>query len=778
VVTVAKVDGSIIIDTKVETDGFSKGASNIKSQFKSVAASAAKISATIVAAFSAAAIGITKEIVEAYAEYEQLVGGVETLFKGAAEKVVKNAENAFYTVGLSANEYMSTVTSFSASLISSLSGDTARAADVADMALTDMADNANKMGTSLEAVQTAYQGFAKQQYQLLDNLKLGYGGTKTEMERLLKDAEKLTGQKYDINNLADVYNAIHAIQVEMGIAGATAAEAEKTISGSANMVKAAWKNALTAMGGGGDLNAAINNLVFSISKLSDNVMPVVERALQGIGTLLEKAAPLLVETVAAAIIKAIPSLLNAVYQMIIGLANGIYRGIVSLFSGTTSVIEKQLQDTAGIAANNEAAADAAADLAEETENAGKAAKKSLAGFDELNILSNKETDESGEDVSLSSAESVAAEVAAIDSAMSPVNAVADRIKKKFEEMISPLKNINFSKLKTSLKNLGAAIAPIGVKIAEAFEWAWYNILSPGIVWTTEKGLPAFLDVLSAAFGALNTAIEPVKSSTDKLLESVKPAFEWIGDYVLLGLEKWKNLFGELALLFQEKAPEIQRIFENLGKMMSGIWETAEPVLSGFRNAWSSTADFVIDAATSLASGVIDALVGITEFFANVFTGDWKGALNVLIGFTNWMIQGMLKGINAVVDAINNLSFTVPDWVPGIGGQGFGFRIPHATIPEIPYLAKGAVIPPNAPFMAMLGDQRHGTNIEAPLSTIQDAVRAELGATEDAIIAAAEAVIERQERILAAIEGIEIGDTTIGQASQRYNRRMAIITGGV
>jgi hypothetical protein len=177
---VAKADGSVVIDTKLNTDGFSSGAKDAKGQFqqmassiKNTAAKITKVASVAVAAMGAAAIAITKQAVSAYADYEQLIGGVETLFKDSADTVIKNAENAFYSVGLSASEYMSTVTSFSASLISSLGGDTEKAAIAADKALVSMADNANKMGSSLESVQTAFLGFSKQQYMLLDNLKLG-----------------------------------------------------------------------------------------------------------------------------------------------------------------------------------------------------------------------------------------------------------------------------------------------------------------------------------------------------------------------------------------------------------------------------------------------------------------------------------------------------------------------------------------------------------------------------------------------------------------------------
>ena len=202
----------------------------------------------VAVAAGAAAVKLGKEVIAAYADYEQLVGGVDTLFKDSSQEIQRYAANAYKTAGLSANEYMETVTGFSASLIQSLGGDTEKAAKYADMAITDMSDNANKMGTDMSSIQNAYQGFAKQNYTMLDNLKLGYGGTKQEMERLLADAEKISGIKYDISSYADVVEAIHVMQESMDIAGTTAKEAEATISGSVNALKSAVSNLIVGFG--------------------------------------------------------------------------------------------------------------------------------------------------------------------------------------------------------------------------------------------------------------------------------------------------------------------------------------------------------------------------------------------------------------------------------------------------------------------------------------------------------------------------------------------------
>lgn len=239
--------------------------------------------------------GIMKDTVKAafnnFAEYEQLVGGIDTLFKDSSQKVQNYASKAYMNVGISANKYMETVTSFSASLLQSLGGDTDKAADISNMAMVDMADNMNKMGSSMESIENAYKGFAKQNYTMLDNLKLGYGGTKTEMERLLKDATALTGKKYDIKNLSDVYEAIHAIQEEMGIAGTTQKEAMTTVTGSMNAAKAAWQDVLTAIGSGKNIKKAIKNFASTAKVAIKNAAPVVRQAVEGLFSAAKELAP-------------------------------------------------------------------------------------------------------------------------------------------------------------------------------------------------------------------------------------------------------------------------------------------------------------------------------------------------------------------------------------------------------------------------------------------------------------------------------------------------------
>ena len=335
--------------------------------FGNVLKTAGKIGA---AALGAAATGIgalTKSAVEGYAAYEQLVGGVETLFgaggatlqefaasigktaEGAMDEygrmmtaqntVLRNASDAFKTAGLSTNEYMETVTSFSASLISSLEGDTLAAANAADLAIRDMSDNANKMGTDMGAIQNAYQGFAKQNYTMLDNLKLGYGGTKEEMSRLVADAEKLDStfrvarDENDklVYSFADIVRAINIVQTDMGITGTTAKEAASTISGSVNMMKGAWANLVAGFGNGNaDMEKLFGDLVSSAETVLGNILPVAEQALGGIADAAGRLAPVIAEKLPGIAQTVLPPLVSAAGTLISGLLDALIQSLPTL----------------------------------------------------------------------------------------------------------------------------------------------------------------------------------------------------------------------------------------------------------------------------------------------------------------------------------------------------------------------------------------------------------------------------------------------------------------
>ena len=285
-----------------------------------IAADVLKKVTEVTMAVGSALAGVVAAGVKSYAELEQNIGGVETLFGDSADKVIANAKKAYETAGVSANEYMAGVTSFSASLLQSLGGDTEKAAEIADMAFIDMSDNANKFGTSMESIQNAYQGFAKQNYTMLDNLKLGYGGTKTEMERLLADAEKFSGVHYDINNLSDVYSAIHVIQEELGVTGTTAEEASTTISGSAKSMKAAFDNFLNGSGGVKELAETIKTFIKNVVNVVKELAPEL---LGGIGDLIEEVLP----EIGQLIIDMLPQLLTAAQNLLTKLVDLISKNV-------------------------------------------------------------------------------------------------------------------------------------------------------------------------------------------------------------------------------------------------------------------------------------------------------------------------------------------------------------------------------------------------------------------------------------------------------------------
>lgn len=406
---------SIVLNMNLNASGFARGiksvigsvknmnesmkdatntASKMSSVMKGIGSSAIKVGKGLAVAGAAAATAVTALVsksVGAFADYEQLTGGVETLFgaggrsveeyaqsvgksvsdvqgkydslMSAQNVVLENANKAYMTAGMSANEYMDTVTGFSASLISSLGGDTNKAADYANSALVDMSDNANKMGTNMESIKNAYQGFAKQNYTMLDNLKLGYGGTQEEMKRLLSDAEKLTGQRYDISSFADITQAIHAIQTQMDITGTTAKEASTTISGSWGSLKAAFENTLVGLTTGGDMfDQSLDALINTAVTFGQNIIPAIKGALSGIGYLIEGLAPVIGETIPPLINDLAPTLANSAVSLILSLVNGLTQNatqfseclsnmIIVAVAGISTVVPQLLDAASKIVSN-------------------------------------------------------------------------------------------------------------------------------------------------------------------------------------------------------------------------------------------------------------------------------------------------------------------------------------------------------------------------------------------------------------------------------------------
>ena len=326
-------------------DEASENVETLSGKFKNGLATAAKVGAAAVGAAATGIAVLMKNALNNYAEYEQLVGGVDTLFKDSSAKVQEYAANAYKTAGLSANEYMDTVTSFSASLLQSLGGDTEAAADMANVAITDMSDNANKMGTDMASIQNAYQGFAKQNYTMLDNLKLGYGGTKEEMQRLIDDANALNASQgkytnYSIESYADIVSAIHDVQVEMGIYGTTADEASTTIQGSVSSMKAAWGNLLVGIA---DDNANFKTLteqfVDSLVTVGENIIPRINIIIQGLTQLITEASQTIIPLAVQILLENLPSIVAAGMDLIIALVSGILDNIDMLIDCVLEMVD-------------------------------------------------------------------------------------------------------------------------------------------------------------------------------------------------------------------------------------------------------------------------------------------------------------------------------------------------------------------------------------------------------------------------------------------------------
>lgn len=467
-----------------------------------------------------AILNVGKQALESYADYEQLVGGVETLFKDSAGTVENYANNAYKTAGLSANEYMETVTSFSASLLQSLNGDTAKSAQVADMAITDMSDNANKMGTDMTMIQNAYQGFAKQNYTMLDNLKLGYGGTKEEMQRLLADAQKITGIKYDISNLNDVYQAIHVIQGELGITGTTAKEASTTIQGSVASMKSAWQNMLTGIATGNSENIGnlVNNLTDSVITAGQNIIPRVQEIINGVVAML----PQIVEKIN----ENLPMFLESGGQIFQTLLEGINSVIPNIGYTAFSIINQFLT---GIISNLPLILEMGINLLTELINGISQTLPDLIPVAINSIITMVETLLDNIDM-------------IIDAGIQLILSLADGLMNALPQLIDKIPVI-IDKLINAITNNLPKIIEMGItliiKLAEGLIKAIPQLISkiPEIIVSLVNGFKNYFSNMSEVGKNLVSGIwEGIKNAKDWLIGKVK---EWCGN-ILDGI---KSFFG-------------------------------------------------------------------------------------------------------------------------------------------------------------------------------------------------------------------------------------------
>ena len=407
----------------------------------------------------------------------------------------------------------------------------------------------------------------------------------------------------------------------------------------------------------------------------------------------------------------------------------------------------------------------------------KAIKRSVAGFDQLERLGGS-TGSGGGSVSVQ-----VQPVMGPDTLSPEVAAMVEKIR----QLLSPLLAIDFFPLRFSLARVGEAFDQLSAQVSKAIQWVWFEILTPFVQWALEKLVPLFSMTLRDAIELASAALTPLGQGFTYVWHAMEPVFAFIGTTVLSVLDSLRQRFDQVSATITEKSETLTGIFRNIGQVITAMWQVIGPILGALGTQWAQTFDAMGAVADRILGFVIDGLYGVTEFLAGAFTGDWtrawegikgvlKACVNGIIGFLNLLLTGLTGAVNGVIRVLNKLSFTAPDWVPGLGGKTFGFHFKTVTTPQIPYLARGAVLPANKPFLAMVGDQRHGTNVEAPLATIQEAVAAVLGEQLDALMAGFDATVQEIRQLHDTVSHIEVGDTAIGKAAQRYQQKMAVVYG--
>lgn len=608
-------DGSVVIKIKGDDSPFQK----VLGKIGSAVNTAVKASAAAVGAASAGVAALGTACINAYADYEQLVGGVETLFKDSADTIQTYADNAYKTAGLSANEYMETVTSFSASLLQSLDGDTEKAAAAADLAITDMADNANKMGTAMESIQYAYQGFAKQNYTMLDNLKLGYGGTKEEMQRLLADAEKLSGVKYDLSSYADIVEAIHVIQTEMGITGTTAKEASTTIQGSVASMKAAWANLMVGMADDTqDFDLLLSNFIESIGTVADNLLPRIGVVIEGMGKLVAGLAPEIASALPTLTNELLPNLVELGVQSISALVQGIQENGDSLAAGALSIVVTLAE---GIAELLPMVADTAASLAvsladgltESLPNIIPIAIETISTLVE-NLTENANTViEAGIQIILALGEGLIAALPQLIETVPQIviniaNVINDNAPKLVDTalyLITRLATGLLAATPTILANIPKIIEAI---VAAFMAFQWLNLgkqLIDGVANGVKKAGESMATAAKDAFSKFKSKITGSEVATE--LKS-------IGKYIIDGI------VGGIKNSLSKIANVAGKIKDTLLSKLKGLFKIASPsklmkeevgayIGEGIAVGIEESGQMAVDAAETVANGIIDAFAG-------------------------------------------------------------------------------------------------------------------------------------------------------------------------
>ena len=407
---------------------------------------------------------------------------------------------------------------------------------------------------------------------------------------------------------------------------------------------------------------------------------------------------------------------------------------------------------------------------------GKALKRSVAGFDQLNRL---QGNSGGQSVST---RQVPVEV---KTTLSPgVQETVDRIL----EIFAPLQSIDLLPMQWGFARVREQAEKFAAVAGETLGVLWQQVLVPLLGWIAENLAPVLLNLGSGTLKLLRVALSDITAGFSQMLTQMQPLTEFLGKVVLTVFDQIRRVFANTRISAESDGTALGNLFRTIGDAAALLWERTGPILEGLRQVFAKTFQNIGNLVFDIMEHVINAVSGAVVLLSGILSGDWskiwegmgkvcKSTVNVIIGLLNGLIAALTGALNGVFKLLNKVSVKVPDWVPGLGGKTFGFQLKTLTAPQIPYLAKGAVLPANKPFLAMVGDQKHGTNVEAPLTTIQEAVALVMQDQTQAILAGFEASVGVQREILEAVLGIQIGDDVIGNAVARYHTKQAVIRGG-
>ena len=705
-------DGKVIIDTEVDTSGGEKdlkGFSSTLGKVGSLGIKAFKGTAVAIGTATTAVAGLVGASTKAYASYEQLVGGVDTLFKDASKKVQQYADEAYKTAGLSANDYMETVTSFSASLLQGLGGDTQKAAEIANEAVVDMSDNANKMGTSMQMIQNAYQGFAKQNYTMLDNLKLGYGGTQAEMARLINDSGVLgdsmevTARTVNQVSFDKMIEAIHVVQTNLGITGTTSKEAATTIEGSVNSMKSAWTNLVSGMAqDDADIDTLINNFVNSVDTVGQNIIPRITQAISGAGKVIAVLVPQLVTQIPTILETTIPDLVQSGVQLIMSIGQGLQTSIPQLIN---------------IAKN--------------------AMSKLSSVFGDSTEIFPKIT-------------SVALDL--IQKFATTLSEKVPILLSKGSEMILKLVDGIMSAVPVLIEKLPTIISTIAGIINDSFP----KILSLGV--------KIIIHIAKGLISAIPTLIKNIP----KILKAIVDAFlayNWmsLGKSIITGLSKGiKALVPKIGEAGKEAVTKLVNAFDNLPAKLLSIGKTAISKLAeGIKALIGKVASVAGETAGKVLTGFKNLPKNLLEIGKNIVSGLWRGiksGWDALTGKVVSLCDGLTKKIKKVFD-IHSPSKVMKDQVGKNISLGIAVGIEEnekAVENSVAKLGNG-VLKTLKTIMNASDFKKHGSDIVAKLtegvnskiSNFNESIQA----ITDKIQASIDDVKQKQKDLSSALAGM-------------------------